>query len=111
MSLRGVCVQLPDGLYEYLVTNLPGDRFPPSALKSIYYERRGEETSFRGLKYAVGLVAFRCKKPDSVIQEIWAGLTLYNFCELIIVYVAVKHKGTKYTCQVNYTMAIKICWP
>lgn len=79
MSLRVVCVRLTDGSYEYLVTNLPDGRFPPSVLKSLYYKRWGEETSFRELKYAVGLAAFHCKKPDFVIQEIWARLTLYNF--------------------------------
>lgn len=39
MSLRVVCIQLSDGSYEYLVTNLPGDRFPPGLLKSLYYKR------------------------------------------------------------------------
>lgn len=109
MSLRVVCVQLPGGSYEYLVTNLPGDRFPSSVLKSLYYKRWGEETSFRELKYAVGLAAFHCKKPDSVIQEIWARMTLYNFCELITAHVAVNQKETKHIYQLNYTMAIRIC--
>lgn len=109
MSLRVVCIQLPDGSYEYLVTNLPGGRFPPDLLKSLYYKRWGEETSFRELKYAVGLAAFHCKKPDFVIQEIWARLTLYNFCELITAHVVVNQKDTRHIYQLNYTMAIRIC--
>lgn len=109
MSLRVVCISLPGGAYEYLVTNLPADKFPPDTLKELYYRRWGVETSFRELKYAVGLSAFHCRKPDFVIQEIWARLTLYNFCELITSHVAVEQKNTKHVYQLNYTMAIQIC--
>lgn len=109
MSLRVVCISLPGGAYEYLVTNLPSDRFPPSTLKELYYRRWGVETSFRELKHAIGLSAFHCRKPDFVIQEIWARLTLYNFCELITSHVVVGQKHTKHVYQLNYTMAIQIC--
>lgn len=109
MSLRVVCIRLPGGAYEYLVTNLPPDRFPPDILKELYYRRWGVETSFRELKYAIGLSAFHCRRPDFVIQEIWARLTLYNFCELITSHVAVTQKHTKHVYQLNYTMAIQIC--
>lgn len=43
-------------------------------------------------------------------QEIFARLTLYNFCEAITTNVVVKQqKKTKYSYQVNFTMAISIC--
>lgn len=109
MSLRVVCVRLADGSYEYLITNLPADRFPPEALKELYYKRWGVETSFRELKYAVGLSAFHCKKPDFVTQEIWARLILYNFCELVTAHVVVEQKDTRHVYQLNYTMAVLIC--
>lgn len=43
-------------------------------------------------------------------QEIYARLTLYNFCEAITTSVVVaQQKGTKYSYQVNFTVAIYIC--
>ena len=41
------------------------------------------ETSFRELKYHVGLIAFHSKKKDCVIQEIFTSLIMYNFSMLI----------------------------
>ncbi|GLC79024.1 hypothetical protein LBYZC6_11380 [Lacrimispora brassicae] len=50
------------------------------------------ETDFRELKYAVGLVNFHCRKAEFVIQELWAHLILYNFCEIITAHVTVQKK-------------------
>lgn len=41
------------------------------------------ETSFREIKYAIGVTSFRAGKDDYIKQEIFAKLTLYNYCELI----------------------------
>lgn len=46
--------------------------------------RWGIETSFSELKYIVGLVNMHCKKEEFAKQEIFARLTMYNFCERII---------------------------
>ena len=46
--------------------------------------RWGIEISFRDIKYAAELLFFHSRKKDLVIQEIYAKLILYNFCELII---------------------------
>lgn len=110
MELRIVRFRLPGGGYECVVTNLPADRFPPEELRRIYGRRWGVETSFRELKYAVGMLNFHCRKPEFILQEIWAGLVLYNFCEIITTHVVVEKKsGTKHAYQLNYTMAIQIC--
>ena len=61
-----------------LLTNLPSDKFPPHKLKEIYSMRWGIETSFRELKYAIGLTSFHARKPDFIKQEIYARLLLYN---------------------------------
>jgi len=76
-----------------------------------YHMRWGIETSFRELKYAVGLTSFHAKKLDYIKQEIWARLILYNFCEVISARAALKkHRyKTKHTYQLNYTRAIHIC--
>ena len=45
--------------------------------------RRGIETSFRNLKHTLGLLHLHAKKVEFVLREIFAKLTMYNFCELI----------------------------
>ena len=62
-------------------TNLPENEFDITELKNLYQMRWGIETSFRELKYAIGLTHFHAKKTEYVKQEIWARLILYNFCE------------------------------
>ena len=41
--------------------------------------RWGIKTSFRDLKYAIGLVYFHAKKLNSVLQEVHAALLVLNF--------------------------------
>ena len=69
----------------------------------------GIETSFRELKYAIGLCCFHSKKVEYIMQEIYARLILYNYCELITMHVIIQQKGTKHVYQMNYTIAIHIC--
>src|SRR5699024_7255543 len=69
--------------YESIITNLPAEEFSLEDIKALYHMRWGIETSFRELKYAIGLTHFHSKKPDYIRQEIWARLILYNFCEAI----------------------------
>lgn len=71
--------------------------------------RWGIETSFRELKYAVGLTSFHSKKREYITQEIWVRLLLYNFCEVITAHVSVQKCTEKHTYQINYTFAIHVC--
>ena len=71
--------------------------------------RWGIETSFRELKYAVGLTNFHSKKREYITQEIWARLILYNFCEIITANTVINKGTKKHIYQVNYTFAIHIC--
>ena len=71
--------------------------------------RWGIETSFRELKYALGLTSFHAKKVEYITQEVFARLVMYNFCEMITLHVVVQQKPTKYGYQVNFTVAIHIC--
>lgn len=68
-----------------------------------------EKTSFRELKYAIGLTSFHARKPDFIKQEIYARLLLYNYCELITTHVIKQMKNNDKTKQVNFTIAIYIC--
>lgn len=71
--------------------------------------RWGIETSFRSLKYTVGLLHFHAKKVECIFQEIFARLIMYNFSELITLHVIIHKKARKYACQANFSAAVYIC--
>lgn len=49
------------------------------------------------------------KKYAWIEQEIFAQLTMYNFCEMITLNVVLTKKERKYDYQVNFTVAIHLC--
>lgn len=72
--------------------------------------RWGIETSFIELKYIIGLTNLHCKREDFIVQEIFARLIMYNFCERILQYTVIEQDDDrKYQYQVNFTMAMQIC--
>lgn len=110
MKFRIVRIKVSEGIYETLVTNLGNDEFSADDIKKIYKMRWGIETSFRELKYHIGLIAFHSKKKDCVIQEIFASLIMYNFSMLITENILIDDdKHNKYRSRVNYAAAIHIC--
>ena len=109
MAFRVVRFKIADNCYETLLTNLNPCEFPASMLKDIYRRRWGIETSFRELKYAVGLLNFHSKKVEYITQEIFAQLIMYNFSMMITSSVIIQQSDTKYDYQVNFTQAIHIC--
>ena len=108
IHLRVVRIKLSEDSYESLVTNLDPFNFPSSELKALYHLRWGIETSFRELKYALGLNQFHSKKLDLMIQEIYARLIMYNFSMAIALAVDVYTKS-KTAYQINFTQAFGIC--
>lgn len=108
-TFRILRFQISDGSYETIITNLDAEEFPLSKIKELYNLRWGIETAFRELKYSIGLTCFHSKKVEYIIQEIFAKLTMYNFCELITMHVVIQQKSTKYGYQSNFTAAIRIC--
>jgi len=109
ITFRVVRFKIADAAYETIITNLDQDKFSPKKIKELYHLRWGIETSFRELKYAIGLISFHSKKVEHITQEIFARLTMYNFCELITMHVIIQQKETKYSYQVNFTRAIQVC--
>ena len=110
LSFRIVRFPISDTTYETIFTSLPRDEFPISEIKKLYAMRWGIETSFRELKYVIGLTNLHSKKDNFVRQEIYAKLTMYNFCERIIAAAVVEQDdGRKYKYQVNFTQAMHIC--
>ncbi len=109
LDFRIVRFPISEKKFEVIVTNLSPFEFPEKHIKELYHMRWGIETSFRELKYAVGMMNFHSKKVEYIKQEVFARITMYNYCESIITQIVVrKTKGIKIY-QVNFTLAIYIC--
>ena len=109
MSFRIVRLRTDSGNMETLITNLDADRFSLPALKALYARRWGIETSFRSLKYAVGLIHLHAKKPDLVLQEIFASFLIFNFTQAAAWAVDVPQSSAKYGRHVNFSDAVFAC--
>jgi hypothetical protein len=109
ITFRAVRFKLTEDTYETIITNLNSSEFPIEKIKHLYHLRWGIETSFRELKYAIGLTYFHTKKVEYICQEVFAGLVMYNFCEKITLHVIIEQKDTKHNYQANFTAAIRIC--
>lgn len=109
ISFRIVRFRVGSG-YVCVGTNLPDDLFPLEVIRQLYRLRWGEETSFRELKYTIGLLDFHSKTKEMIFQEIYARFILYNFCELVVNHAVVKTRGeTKHTYRINFATAVNIC--
>ena len=109
LKFRVVRFKISEDSYEVILTNLDKQSFPISVIKELYGKRWGIETSFRKLKYTVGLLYFHSKKVDFIFQEIYARLIMYNFFELIISSTVVQKKQRKYEYMINFSVAAHIC--
>lgn len=109
LTFRVIRFKLSDGKYECLVTNLPSDEFDSERLKELYNSRWGIESSFRKLKYTIGLSNFHSYKPELIQQEIWGRLLLYNITEALINATILTNKKRKHSYKVNFTVAAHIC--
>ena len=109
MTFRIVRFLISNGSYECVVTNLPRDEFPPECIKQVYFSRWGIETSFRKLKYTVGLSNFHAYKAEYVKQEIWAKMITYNITETLVNHTVIEEKQTKHDYKINFSSAVHIC--
>src|SRR5690554_4872125 len=109
ITFRVVRFILPNGAYETIITNLSAADFPPDEIKSIYHMRWGIETSFRALKYTVGLTNFHAKRRESITQEIFARMIMYNFAEMMTSHVVICQMDKQHQYQVNFTVAVYVC--
>ena len=89
-----------------LVTNTD---YSVQQLKNLYASRWGIETSFRDLKYSVGLVNFHAKKKEGILQEIFARFTNFNFCRWVISQVAIDSSRKKQRYKVCFSDAAYAC--
>lgn len=109
LDFRIVRFKVTDQLYETVITNLDEDAYPPNKLKELYALRWGIETSFRDIKYTIGMLNFHSKKVMCIHQEIYAHLIMYNFAEMITSHVVIENKQRKYTYKANFSVAAHMC--
>lgn len=109
MHFRIVRFQLDTGEFETIATSLPAE-YSISDIKELYHMRWGIETSFRDLKYTLGLVNLHGKSDDFVEQEIYSALTMFNFTSRICREVTISQpKDGIYAYRVNFKMAVALC--
>lgn len=104
ISFRVIRFRMPNGAYETVIITAD---FPLDELKSNM--RWCIQTSFRALKYTIGLTNFHAKKQESIIQEIFARMILYNFTEMITSHVVISQQDKRHLYQVNFTVAVHVC--
>lgn len=109
ISFRILRFPISENSFEVILTNLPADAYPPDEIKRLYSMRWGIETSFRSLKYTVGLLYFHSKKAEYIRHEIIARLIMYNISEMITAQVIIKEKERKYNYRVNFAVAVHVC--
>ena len=109
LPFRVTRFKISDTAYETVITNLDAEDFPPDELKRLYGMRWGIETSFRELKYTVGLLHFHAKKVENIIQEIFARLIMYNFTELITSHIVIQKPNRKFPYKANFSVAVQVC--
>ncbi len=108
-SARIVRLKLADGSTQMLITNLDPAHFPLSALQKLYAKRWGIETSFRELKYTVGLIHLHSRKSELVLQEIFAAFTVFNFTQAVAWSTDEAWGRSKYERRVNFSHAVYLC--
>lgn len=108
LEFRVIRILLPEGGYEMLLTNLPLNDFPPEKIRKIYSMRWGIETSFRNLKYSIGLLQFHSKISSFVAQEIYASLIMHNMTRIITSCVTLSDRKRKYEYKISFSIAANI---
>ena len=109
LTFRVLHLKISDSTDEYIVTNLPTKAFSPRDIQELYRLRWNEETSFRALKYTVGLLSFHSKSHEFQIQEIFAKLTMYNFCSAVTSCTESKKRTEKYDYVTEKAYAFIAC--
>ena len=88
----------------------PEEDFSLQDLKVLYRLRWAEETSFRELKYTIGLINWHSRKPSAIHQELVARMILYNFCEMVTTHAVPENKSeNKLIYKINFATAVNIC--
>lgn len=104
-NCRIVRFKITEDTYECIITNLDRTEFSSEDIKELYNKRWGIETSFRHVKYAIGLNSHHARKRKYIKQEIYISLTLYNLTQRLIRKIKIEKRNKKYIYQINFTRA------
>lgn len=110
LAFRVVCVELSEGEYEYLITNLPRQSFDIQKLKACYWKRWRIEVAFRNIKYALSMVRFHSRNREFIKQEIYARMIMYNYTSLLAKWADKKmdRRNTKWKYAVSFSNAVSV---
>ncbi|HFU4518054.1 TPA: IS4 family transposase [Streptococcus suis] len=106
LHFRMVRLEIKPGFFETLVTNTD---YSPEKLKDLYAYRWGIETSFRDLKYSIGLTHFHAKKKEGILQEIYARFINFNVCKWLTSHVTIKTSKLKQAYKICFSDAVYAC--
>ncbi len=109
IDFRIIRVRITENTCEYLITNLPRRKFPAGIIKMLYHMRWGIETSFRRLKYNVGLNFFHSRRRDFIRQEVFARLIMFNLISLVIKSIKLPEEKRKYRYAISFADAVPHC--
>ena len=109
MCLRIVRFQLDSGVFETIATSLP-NTFTLEDIRELYHLRWGIESSFRDLKYTMGLVNLHGKSDCFAEQEMYAAMTMFNFTSRIAREAVIRQpEEGSHAYRVNFKMAAALC--
>lgn len=100
--------KITEDTYEYIVTNLDKDEFVIQDIKELYHLQWEIETSYRELKYDLGLNTLHAKKQNLIEQEIYAKMLVYSFCSRITNGIDIAKQQRKYKYQFDFIRAFHI---
>ncbi|MCD7930651.1 MAG: IS4 family transposase [Tannerellaceae bacterium] len=111
IKLRVVCVGLPTGEKELLLTNLMDKtRYTARDLKELYHMRWGVEKFYGCMKNQLQLKVFSGIRPICIEQDFAANMFLFNLQSLIQKqcepYLKAVSKKRKYTYKINRNIAL-----
>lgn len=107
ISFRMVRFLISEGIYETVITNLSEEEMSTEKIKELYHMRWRIETSFRELKYTIGLLNLHSNQQKIVEQEIYARMILFNMCRVLSKDIVMKQEKKKYQYQLNMNRFIR----
>ena len=114
LTFRCTRFRLDTGGWETLISDLPTVKensmlgLSADELKRLYYYRWRLETAYAELKYAHALINVHSRKIESIQQEVFSSLIIYNITRLIADSIAINEKNTKLQYKTDMTMASKL---
>lgn len=108
-SLRLVKILLKNGETEVLATNLNVDEFTIQDLYELYKLRWCIETGFNFLKNSIEIEKFNSILENSIFQELYASLIIFNFSFMLIN--EAEEKDNKKTKNMTIELILQLLFP